>query len=64
MGRKFRIFANLQIVMIMWKNVEHIGIAVKDLESVNEIYSKLFQRDPYKKESVDLEQVDTSFFKL
>lgn len=48
----------------MWKNVEHIGIAVKDLESVNEIYSKLFQRDPYKKESVELEQVDTSFFKL
>lgn len=48
----------------MWKNVEHIGIAVKDLNSVNEIYTKLFQKDPYKSESVDLEGVDTSFFKL
>lgn len=48
----------------MWKNVEHIGIAVKDLSSVNEIYTKLFGKEPYKKESVESEQVDTSFFKI
>lgn len=48
----------------MWKNVEHIGIAVKDLESVNEIYTKLFGESPYKMESVETEQVDTSFFKV
>ena len=48
----------------MWKNVEHIGIAVKDLSSVNEIYTKLFGQEPYKKESVASEQVDTSFFKI
>jgi methylmalonyl-CoA/ethylmalonyl-CoA epimerase len=48
----------------MWKNVEHIGIAVKDLSSVNEIYTKLFGEEPYKMESVASEQVDTSFFKI
>ena len=48
----------------MWKNVEHIGIAVKDLESVNEIYTKLFGEAPYKMESVETEKVDTSFFKV
>lgn len=48
----------------MWKNVEHIGIAVKDLDSVNDIYSKLFSSSPYKKESVAIEEVDTLFFKV
>lgn len=48
----------------MWKNVEHIGIAVKDLSTVNEIYTKLFGQEPYKAESVETEQVDTSFFKV
>ncbi len=48
----------------MWKNVEHIGIAVKDLKDVNEIYTKLFGEEPYKMESVETEQVDTSFFKV
>ena len=48
----------------MWKNVEHIGIAVKDLAGVNEIYTKLFGEPPYKMESVETEQVDTSFFKV
>lgn len=48
----------------MWKNVEHIGIAVKDLSSVNELYTKLFGQPPYKSERVETEQVDTSFFKI
>ena len=48
----------------MWKNVEHIGIAVKDLEGVNEIYTKLFGEPAYKMESVASEKVDTSFFKV
>jgi len=48
----------------MWKNVEHIGIAVKDLTSVNKIYTILFGKEPYKMESVDTEKVDTSFFQL
>ena len=48
----------------MWKNVEHIGIAVKDLSAVNEVYTRLFGEPPYKSESVKLEKVDTSFFKV
>ncbi|MEQ9405536.1 MAG: methylmalonyl-CoA epimerase [Cyclobacteriaceae bacterium] len=48
----------------MWKNVEHIGIAVRDLSAVNEVYEKLFGQPPYKMESVESEQVDTSFFKV
>ena len=45
------------------KNIEHIGIAVKDLEAANELYSKLLQTDSYKTEKVKSEGVETSFFK-
>jgi len=45
------------------KKIEHIGIAVKDLKASEEIFSKLFNKKPYKRESVDSEGVTTSFFK-
>ena len=45
------------------KKVEHIGIAVKDLKSANELYRKLLGEAPYKTESVASEMVNTSFFK-
>lgn len=45
------------------KKIEHIGIAVKDLEKSNELFSKLFGKQPYKLESVESEGVTTSFFK-
>lgn len=44
--------------------VEHIGIAVKDLEKSNELFGKLFNQPHYKVESVASEGVDTSFFKV
>ena len=44
--------------------IEHIGIAVKDLETSNELFSKLFGRPPYKSETVESEGVTTSFFQL
>lgn len=44
--------------------IEHIGIAVKDLKKVNELYEKLFDQAPYKSEKVDSEHVETSFFKI
>ena len=44
--------------------IEHIGIAVKDLEAANEIYTKLFGKPPYKTEVVESESVSTSFFKV
>lgn len=42
--------------------IEHIGIAVKDLDSANEVYSKLLGVEPYKSEGVESEGVMTSFF--
>jgi len=47
----------------MVKNLEHIGIAVKDLSAANELYSKLLGTTPYKTEEVTSENVLTSFFK-
>ena len=44
--------------------IEHIGIAVKDLEASNELFAKLFGKPHYKTESVESEHVDTSFFRL
>ncbi len=45
------------------KKIEHIGIAVKDIEAANEVYKKLFGYEHYKTESVASEGVKTSFFK-
>ena len=46
------------------EKIEHLGIAVKDLQKANEIYSKLFNQEPYKTEVVESEGVSTSFFKV
>ncbi len=43
--------------------IEHIGIAVKDIEAANETYKKLMGYDHYKTEEVTSEGVITSFFK-
>lgn len=44
--------------------LEHIGIAVKDLTTGNELYTRLLGLPPYKAETVESEQVQTSFFKV
>tara|TARA_R110000868_G_scaffold193008_1_gene437638 strand:- start:21104 stop:21505 length:402 start_codon:yes stop_codon:yes gene_type:complete len=44
--------------------IEHIGIAVKSLESSNQLFAKLFGESHYKIESVESEGVNTSFFKI
>jgi len=44
------------------RKIEHIGIAVKDLEVSNAIFEKLFGTPPYKSEEVAGEGVKTSFF--
>ena len=46
------------------KKIEHIGIAVKDLESANELYARLLGEQPYKQEEVEREGVMTSFFQV
>ena len=44
--------------------VEHIGIAVKNLQDSNHLFQSLFGEEPYKTETVDSENVSTSFFKI
>ncbi|GAB5538198.1 MAG: methylmalonyl-CoA epimerase [Salibacteraceae bacterium] len=46
------------------EKIEHIGIAVKDLDAANKTYTKLLGQEPYKLETVDSEGVSTSFFKV
>lgn len=46
------------------KRIEHIGIAVKDLEAANKTYNALLGAEHYKTESVESEGVSTSFFKI
>ncbi|PAM92606.1 methylmalonyl-CoA epimerase [Flavobacterium sp. IR1] len=43
--------------------IEHIGIAVKDLEVSNVLFEKLLGVPSYKSEAVESEGVMTSFFK-
>lgn len=43
--------------------IEHIGIAVKNLEAANKLYAALLNTTQYKIESVESEKVSTSFFK-
>lgn len=42
--------------------IEHIGIAVKDLETSELVFSKVLNSVPYKREEVVSEHVITSFF--
>jgi len=46
------------------KKIEHIGIAVKNLEVSNQLFSKFFGKLPYKTEEVESEGVKTSFFNV
>ena len=43
--------------------IEHIGIAVRDLEKSNKLFASLFGESHYKIEEVASEGVKTSFFK-
>ncbi len=45
------------------KKIEHIGIAVKDLDKSNQLFEQLLGKPPYKIEEVSTEKVITSFFK-
>lgn len=46
----------------MIKKIEHIGIAVNDLEEATKTYEILFKAAPYKTETVVREGVKTVFF--
>ena len=44
--------------------IDHIGIAVKDIEASNKVFAKIFGKESYKSESVESESVVTSFFQV
>ena len=46
------------------RNIEHIGIAVHDIEASNKVFTKIFGKESYKSESVQSESVITSFFQV
>lgn len=48
----------------MLRKIEHIGIAVKDLEASNQIFEDILGVAPYKEEKVASEHVKTSFFQV
>ena len=50
------------LIPVKMRKIEHIGIAVHDLENSNELFSKLFGQAAYKTEEVASEGVKTSFF--
>ena len=48
----------------MLTNLEHLGLAVHDLEAATALYTTLLGAAPYKKEHVASEHVDTVFFQV
>lgn len=46
------------------QKIEHIGIAVKDIDAADALYTQLLGVPPYKREVVESEQVVTSFFRV
>ncbi len=44
-------------------NIDHIGIAVKDLEKAVKTYEKLLSGECYKREVVEDQKVETAFFR-
>ena len=53
----------VQLTRMNMKKIEHIGIAIKNIQEANQLYTKLLGADPYKEEEVVSEGVKTSFFK-
>lgn len=46
------------------RKIEHIGIAVSDIDSSNKVFEKIFGKENYKSEKVESEGVVTSFFQI
>ena len=46
------------------KRIEHIGIAVSDIDNSNKVFEKIFGKENFKEEKVEHEGVITSFFQI
>ena len=44
--------------------IEHLGIAIKSLETLDNLFEKKMKKSNYKQESVEREGVTTSFYQL
>src|SRR5215470_689396 len=51
------------IIIIFMEKIEHIGIAVKSLDTSIPLYEKLLGTECYKTEIVESEKVKTAFFR-
>ncbi len=49
---------------LMLDKIEHLGIAVKSLETSDFLFAKLIGREAYKMEEVEREGVKTSFYQI
>ena len=55
---------NKLINLKLFSKIEHIGIAIKDAKTSVELFSKLFNAEPIKIETVESENVNTIFFQV
>jgi len=46
------------------RKIEHLGIAVRNIEESNNLFEKLLGSAPYKEETLESENVKTSFFRV
>jgi methylmalonyl-CoA/ethylmalonyl-CoA epimerase len=51
-------------IKIYMNKIEHIGIAVRNIEESTRIFAKLFGAESYKQEAVESEGVMTGFFRM
>lgn len=62
--RSYKEYPYLYLKIFFMQKIEHIGIAVKNLDEAEKRFGKLLNTLPYKRESVESEGVITSFFKI
>ena len=60
----FRIIESISNLLTLMKKINHLGIAVKDIEASNKLFAKIFGKKNYKTELVKSEGVITSFFEI
>ena len=46
------------------KQIDHVGVAVRDMDEAIALYTRLCNVGPYYSESVDAQHLDVTFFKL
>ena len=63
MFKRWQILSKSTLKLTSMRKIEHIGIAVKDMQAATQIYSSLLGYAHYKTEQVASEGVNTAFFK-